>query len=378
MNLFPKRSGSRIASVRAAPVLKDLLAAAGKSVPSARTGIGPPAARAARGGARRPAARAVSVRHAPRANAVGARSQIGERARVEIARLALKKGAAVANAPHSLRAGRPGRKPGNAPAGNRARNKGTERPRSRFRAVEGGERSTRPDRGPERSGEDAQGPRPDRSPYRPRRNDESHGGAEKPKSFGKPFRRDRDGDLTSRPSWRDREAGEQRAPGNDAPGERPTRPERRPYRQDEGAGGKPRSFGKPGFKGPRRETSARGDGGERRTAGSDAPGERPTRPERRPYRQDEGRRAGNRGHSGSPASKVRGVKHRRAVTAANSAPLGAMLQENGRSVPRGVRIEKTKVRARVGSRGHSGSSALKGRGVKHRRAESRRTTRPEE
>ena len=175
---------------------------------------------------------------------------------------------------------------------------GAERPSSRFRAGEGGDRPVR-HRGPERSGEDARGPRPDRPPYQERRKDGSHGGAEKPKSFGKPFRRDRDGDLTSRPSWRDREGGERRAPGSDAPGERPTRPERRPYRKDEGAGeaGRPRSFEKRSFNGPRREASARGDGGERRGPRSDAPGERPQRAERRPYRKDEGA-----GEAGKPRS----------------------------------------------------------------------------
>ena len=176
---------------------------------------------------------------------------------------------------------------------------GEERPRSRFRPGEGRDRPIRQDRGPERSGEDAQGPRPDRRPYQGRRKDESHGGAEKPKSFGKPFRRDRDGDSTSRPSWRDREAGERRAPGSEAPGERPQRAERRPYRNDEGAGeaGKPRSFEKRSFAGPRREASARGDGGERRAPGSDAPGERPQRAERRPYRND-----GGAGEAGKPRS----------------------------------------------------------------------------
>ena len=217
---------------------------------------------------------------------------------MEIARRAVKKGAAVANALHLLRA-RPGRKPGNAPAGNRARSKGRNGRSSRFRAGEGGDRPVRQDRGPERSGEDARGPRPDRPPYQERRKDESHGGAEKPKSFGKPFRRDRDGDSTSRPSWRDREGGERRAPGSEGSGERPQRPERRPYRKDEGAGeaGKPRSFGKPSFKGPRREASARGEGGERRAPRSDAPGERPQRAERRPYRKDEGA-----GGAGKPRS----------------------------------------------------------------------------
>ncbi len=176
---------------------------------------------------------------------------------------------------------------------------GEERPRSRFRTGEGGDRPIRQDRGPERSGENAQGPRPDRRPYQGRRKDESHGGAEKPKSFGKPFRRDRDGDLTSRPSWRDREAGERRATGSDAPGERPQRAERRPYRKDEGAGeaGKPRSFEKRGFAGPRREASARREGGEQRAAGSEGPGERPQRAERRPYRKDEGA-----GEAGKPRS----------------------------------------------------------------------------
>ena len=176
---------------------------------------------------------------------------------------------------------------------------GAERPRSRFSAGEGGDRPTRQDRGPERSGDDARGRRPDRPPYQQRRKDESHGGAERPKSFGKPFRRDKDGDLTSRPSWRDREGGERRAPGSEGSGERRQRPERRPYRKDEGTGeaGKPRSFGKPGFKAPRREVSARGEGGERRATGSDAPGERPQRAERRPYRKDEGA-----GGAGKPRS----------------------------------------------------------------------------
>ena len=131
---------------------------------------------------------------------------------------------------------------------------GEERPRARFRPGEGGDRPVRQDRGPERSGGDAQGHRPDRPPYQQRRKDESHG-AEQPKSFGKPFRRDRGGDSTSRPPWRDREGGERRAPGSEGSGERPQRPERRPYRKDEGAGeaGNPRSFEKRSFNGPRRE-----------------------------------------------------------------------------------------------------------------------------
>ena len=79
-------------------------------------------------------------------------------------------------------------------------------------------------------------------------------------------------------------------------------------------------------------------------------------------------RPGNRGHSRSAALMGRGAKHRRAVTAANGAAPGAMLRENGRSAPRGVRIEKTRVRARPGNRGHSGSAALMGRGAKHRHA----------
>ena len=167
---------------------------------------------------------------------------------------------------------------------------GEERPRSRFRASEGSDRPVRRDRGPERRGEDAQGPRPDRRPYQGRGKDESHGGAERPKSFGKPFLRDSDGGA-SRPSWRAREGGERPTPGSEGPGERPQRPERRPYRKDEGAGaaGRPRSFEKPGFKGPRREASApRGEGGERRAPSGDSPGERPQRPERRPYRKDAG------------------------------------------------------------------------------------------
>src|SRR5271157_3862136 len=121
LNLFPKRRGGRLGSLKGAPVLQNPIAA-GKTVPSARTGIGPPAARAARGGARRPTVRAVSVRHARRVNAVGARSRIGERAGAEIAHYAVRKGEAAANAPHLLLA-RPGSKPGNVHAGNRALSK---------------------------------------------------------------------------------------------------------------------------------------------------------------------------------------------------------------------------------------------------------------
>ncbi len=96
------------------------------------------------------------------------------------------------------------------------------------------------------------------------------------------------------------EGSERPAARSDAPGDRPQRAEWRPYRKDDGAGGarKPRSFAKPGLKGPRREASApRGEGGERRATGSDAPGERPQRPERRPYRKDEGA-----GGAGKPRS----------------------------------------------------------------------------
>jgi 23S rRNA pseudouridine2605 synthase len=179
---------------------------------------------------------------------------------------------------------------------------GEERPRARFRPGEGGDRPFRQDRGPERSGEDAQGRRPDRRPYRERRIGEGHGGGEKPKSFGKPFRRDRDGDPTSRSSWRDREAGERRAPGGEGSGERPQRPERRSFKRpgrDEGAAesGKPRSFEKRSSKGPRRAASARGESGERRTPRNDASGERLQRAERRPYRTDEG--AGEAGKPGA-------------------------------------------------------------------------------
>ena len=58
--------------------------------------------------------------------------------------------------------------------------------------------------------------------------------------------------------------------------------------------------------------------------------------------------------------------------------LGAMLRGKGRSVPRGDRIEKTTVQAGPGNRGHSRSEALTGRGAKHPRAEERRTTRGRE
>ena len=194
---------------------------------------------------------------------------------------------------------RTGQESGERPRWKSRPEQGEERPRSRFRPGEGGDRPFRQERAPERTGDDTQGPRPDRRPYKERRTGESPGGGEKPKSFGKPFRRDSDGGSTRRPSWRDREGGERRAPGSEGPGERPQRPERRPYRKDDGAGeaGKPRSFGKPGFKGPRREHSAHGDGGERRAPGSEGSGERPQRPERRPYRKDDGA-----GEAGKPRS----------------------------------------------------------------------------
>ena len=60
------------------------------------------------------------------------------------------------------------------------------------------------------------------------------------------------------------------------------------------------------------------------------------------------------------------------VKAANDAPPGAKVQENARSVPRGVLssgLEKTRVRARPGNRGHSRSAASKGRGANNRRAQ---------
>ncbi len=234
---------------------------------------------------------------------------------------------------------------------------GEERPRSRFHAGEGKDRPLRQDRGPERGGVDGQGPRPDRRPYKERQKGESHGGAEKPKSFGKPFRRDNDGDATSRPSWRDRKTGEQRAPRSENSGERSQRAEGRPFKRDEGAGeagkprpfekrsfkgprrdasarreggewrapagerpqrsfnrpgrdggageaGKPRSFEKRSFKGPRRDASARAESGERRAPGSEGPGERPQRAEGRPYRKDEGTsRAGKPGSFGKPGFK---------------------------------------------------------------------------
>jgi len=186
---------------------------------------------------------------------------------------------------------------------------GEERPRSQFRSDEGRDQPIRQDRSPERSGENAQGPRPDRPPYRQRRTGEGHGGAERPKSFGKPFRRDKDGDTTSRPSWRDREGGERRAPGNEGSGERPQRPDRPPYKErrtGEGHGGaeKPKSFGKPFWRNQEGETSRpswRGrEGGERRAPGSEGSGERPQRPERRPFKRpgtDEGA-----GEAGKPRS----------------------------------------------------------------------------
>ena len=120
-----------------------------------------------------PTATAVSVRRAPRANAHGARRRIGERARVETARRAAKKGAAVAIAPHSPHAGQNGERP----RWKSRPEQGEERPRARFRAGEGADRPSRQDRGPDRWG--ARSPRPDRPPYQGRRKDDSHGGAER-------------------------------------------------------------------------------------------------------------------------------------------------------------------------------------------------------
>jgi hypothetical protein len=98
LNLFPKKSGGRVGSVRVALLLKDPIAAAARNVPSAR---------------------AASVGRAVRADAVGVRSQIGKRTRGGIVRCAAKKGAAVASGPRLQRATRPG----NVPAGKRARSK---------------------------------------------------------------------------------------------------------------------------------------------------------------------------------------------------------------------------------------------------------------
>ncbi len=158
---------------------------------------------------------------------------------------------------------------------------GEERPRPQFRRDEGSERPFRQERGPERNSENTREPRPDRPPYRQRRTGEGHGGAEKPKSFGKPFRRDKDGDSTSRPSWRDREAGERRAPGSEGSGERPQRPERRPFKErgtGEGRGGaeRPKSFGKPFRRDKDGDSTSRPswrgrEAGERRAPGSEGP-----------------------------------------------------------------------------------------------------------
>ncbi len=203
-----------------------------------------------------------------------------------------EEGRAASERPSFSARNKTGQESGERPRWKSRPEQGEERPRSRCRSGEGGDRPFRQDRGPERSGE----ARPERRPYQAR---DEHGGAEKPRSFGKLFRRDSDGDSTGRAPWRDREGGERRAPGSEGPGERSQRPERRPYRKDDGAGeaGKPRSFGKPGFKGPRREASARGDGGERRAPGSEGSGERPQRPERRPYKKD-----GGAGETGKPRS----------------------------------------------------------------------------
>ena len=126
--------------------------------------------------------------------------------------------------------------------------------------------------------------------------------------------------------------GERRAPRSDAPGDRPQRAEKRPYRKDDGAGepGKPRSFGKPGLKGPRREAPARGGTGERRAPWSDAPGDRPQRAERRPYRKDDGA-----GEGGKPRSFVKpGFKGPRREAPARGQ--GGKPSNAGRARPKGA------------------------------------------
>src|SRR5208337_1343339 len=299
--------------------------AAGKTVPSARTGIGPPAARAARGGARRPTVRAVSVRHARRVNAVGARSRIGERAGAEIAHYAVRKGEAAANAPHLLLA-RPGSKPGNVHAGNRALSKvrnGRALDSARVKAVIGLSgrivalsAAAKTLKGPARIG----------------------------------LLTDNAGQA------RATAAPKGRSPSGSPSGGIKTVIQQAVHR---GATVKAANDAPPGTKVPVNARSVpiglptRSAEQARATAGPKSPSP-----------------------SGSPFGGIKRVRqaghHGAAVKAGNDAPPGAKVPENARSVPRGVLsngLEQTRGRARPGNRGHSRSAALQGRGANSRRAQ---------
>ena len=214
--------------------------------------------------------------------------------------------------------------------------------------------------------------RPDPTPYQQTPMGGDVGGADKV-LFREALPADQHGDSTSRPSWRDGRPGDRRAPGSEGMQNahsvpRGVRIEKTRVRARPGNRG--HSEGSPalklrGAKYRPAEKAANGAplGAMLRRNGRSAP--RGVRIEKTRVRAG----PGNRDHSRSAALMGRGAKHRLGEKAANGAPLGAMLRENGRSVPRGARIEKTRVRARPGDRGHSGSPALKVRGAKHRRAE---------
>ncbi len=110
----------------------------------------------------------------------------------------------------------------------------------------------------------------------------SEQGAERPRAQ---FRRREDDQGKARPPRRDRETGEKRAFEGDGGRPQEPRPERRPskpYRKDEARGdtGKPRTFEKRSFKGPKRASSGAGKGGKpfKRREGGPADRPRPTGP----------------------------------------------------------------------------------------------------
>ena len=301
----------------------------------------------------------------------GARSPIGERARVEIARCAVKKGAVVANAPHLLRARRPGRKPGNAPAGNRARSKGRNgRALNSARAkaeiglsgrIAALSAAARMHKGPARIGvltKDAEKTRATAAPKSRSLSGSPSGGIETVIQQAAP-------------------RGATVKPVNDAPLgamlRENVRSAPRGVRIE-----KTRARARPGNRGHSRSAALQGRGVKHRRAeraANNAPLGAKVRENARsaPRGVRIGKtrvraRPGNRGHSRSAALKVRGENNQRAEMSANAAPLGAMLRENARSAPKGVRIETTGVRARPGNRGHSGRAASKGRGANNLRA----------
>ena len=257
-----------------------------------------------------------AMRRAPRANAVGARSLAGERARgEEIARCAVKKGAAGANAPHFPRVTRLASKPGNAPVGNRARSKGKNGRALDFvraKAETGLSSATAALSAPART----------------------------LKGLA------RRGVLTKDAEMTKATAG----PKGQSPSESPSGGIATVIQQAAPRGAAAKAANDPpmGAKVPESGRSVPRGVHIGKTRARAWPGDR--------------------GHSRSAASTGRGAKDRRAEMAANYAPQGAARRESGRSVPRGVRIEKTRVLARAGNRGHPRSPASVDRDANIRRA----------